>query len=218
MSCSESEQGSYKFSVTNYRNIRKKMILAHNEMQDNIFKVASTLYEDIINKRIPKAKEKWDSPLTSRLKTLAARVGITETHMSNVADMIIDEIYRGKTGRKKALKPRKSAYPSIPVSKQDLTLHPCCESHLTFCSKTRTISWGVGENNHACDTARGTVIGKKFFSVLSKHTWARGEGGETLHQDEYGRAEFQCPNKINVYGTHKKAEDKRFKAMIKSYR
>ena len=53
--------------------------------------------------------------------------------------------------------------------------------------KAKTASWDVDENNHACESARRTPIGRAFFRALGRITWTRGSGGTIVGNDEYNR-------------------------------
>lgn len=53
--------------------------------------------------------------------------------------------------------------------------------------KAREATWDVGENNHACESARNTAMGRAFFDALSRVTWTRGSGGKIVGNDEYNR-------------------------------
>lgn len=215
MSCYESERGGYSFTITNYRNLRKQMIIAQNDLQERIFLCATDLYNDIVkNKSNKKAKQKNHHLYGEfKLPDLAKSFGIKRASGTNIKYAILDEIFRGASGKKTPLKPRKSAWPKIPLSKQDFSLEITSEAEMVFASKDRHISWEVRENNRSCEAAWETNLGEKFESLLAKHKWARGEGGQILHQDEYGRDEFACPNETKVYGTHAVRLEKKWKSM-----
>lgn len=61
------------------------------------------------------------------------------------------------------------------------------EGGFTFNPERRTVTWDVSENNHACERARESLMGKFFFNYLSKVTWTRGTGGVIVGNDEYNR-------------------------------
>lgn len=51
--------------------------------------------------------------------------------------------------------------------------------------KTRTVEWAVSENNHACDRARESLMGRTLFALLAKVQWGRNSGGHVIGNDEY---------------------------------
>jgi hypothetical protein len=58
---------------------------------------------------------------------------------------------------------------------------------LTFDPAKRTATWEVSENNHACDSARGTHLARAFFGAIEKVRWTHRTGGVITGNDEYRR-------------------------------
>lgn len=58
---------------------------------------------------------------------------------------------------------------------------------VTFNKEKKSVIWSVGENNHAVDTARESVVGQAFFDRLNKVRWTHGTGGVISGNDEYNR-------------------------------
>lgn len=58
---------------------------------------------------------------------------------------------------------------------------------VTFNKEKKAVTWSVGENNHAIDHARESVIGKAFFDRLDQVRWTHGTGGTIVGNDEYNR-------------------------------
>lgn len=56
---------------------------------------------------------------------------------------------------------------------------------LSFDRAASTVTWDVGENNHAVEHARETSMGKAFFEALEQVRWTRGTGGWFTGNDEY---------------------------------
>ena len=59
------------------------------------------------------------------------------------------------------------------------------EGAVRFDPKTRTVRWGVSENNNAVERAREGWLGRAFFTALSRVEWTRGTGGNIVGNDEY---------------------------------
>lgn len=58
---------------------------------------------------------------------------------------------------------------------------------ITFNAKEHTVTYDVGENNHAREHAAQTPIGRAFDEHIAKVRWAHGTGGVILGNDEYSR-------------------------------
>ena len=79
--------------------------------------------------------------------------------------------------------------------KKDLKVYPtsksCCirfsDACVTFNNDDKTVTWDVGENNHAVENARGHWFADKLFTALNKIEWKRGSGGQIVGNDEYNR-------------------------------
>ena len=61
------------------------------------------------------------------------------------------------------------------------------EGCFAFDDASHTVCWLVRENNHACDTARASHMGKAFFNALAALEWGRGSGGVIAGSNEYLR-------------------------------
>jgi len=61
------------------------------------------------------------------------------------------------------------------------------EGSVVFDEQAHAVTWGVSENNHACETARDTFVGKTLFSLLAGVKWTRGSGGVIVGNDEYNQ-------------------------------
>lgn len=58
---------------------------------------------------------------------------------------------------------------------------------LTFKRETRTLTFAVGENNHAREHADATTLAATFYDQMAKVRWTHGTGGVILGNDEYNR-------------------------------
>lgn len=63
------------------------------------------------------------------------------------------------------------------------------DGRVTFDRDQRTVTWEVSENNHACERARNSVVGKAFFDQMEKVRWTHGTGGVIIGNDEYSQDE-----------------------------
>lgn len=53
--------------------------------------------------------------------------------------------------------------------------------------KKHSVLWQVHENNHACEMAHQSIMGRALFDLLHKIEWKRNSGGCIVGNDEYNR-------------------------------
>ncbi|KQO98846.1 hypothetical protein [Leifsonia sp. Leaf264] len=58
---------------------------------------------------------------------------------------------------------------------------------ITFNKDRGTVTWSVGENNHAVSSARGGAVAEAFFKSLRDVKWRKNTGGVISGNDEYNR-------------------------------
>lgn len=90
---------------------------------------------------------------------------------------------------KKILKPKKSDYKQLPLTR-DCTID-LPDASITLNNKTKTVTWDVPENNHARAHARGHYVAKALFRALDRVDWKRGSGGQIVGNDEYNRDNYE---------------------------
>lgn len=59
------------------------------------------------------------------------------------------------------------------------------EGVITF--RGRTVTWDIGENNHAVEAAHEAPLAAVFFAYLDSVKWTRGTGGYGVGNNEYNR-------------------------------
>lgn len=89
------------------------------------------------------------------------------------------------TDKPKLLTPKKSSF--APANSSTLAYDAGGEAHIRLDNEKRTVTWSVSENNHACERARETYMGKLLFRTLQGITWTRNSGGALVGNDEYNR-------------------------------
>lgn len=85
-------------------------------------------------------------------------------------------------------KPRRPLQKDFPMANGTTRQFSAGEGHLRLSTdKERTVDWDVPENNHACEYARESAMGKAFFTAIDRMNWTRGSGGTIVGNDEYNR-------------------------------
>lgn len=90
------------------------------------------------------------------------------------------------TGKHKLHAPKKKDFPDPKQTAKSIQFS-ADGGTITLDNTKRTVSWGVSENNHACETARETFMGRLLFQQLGRVKWTRGSGGAIIGNDEYNR-------------------------------
>lgn len=88
----------------------------------------------------------------------------------------------GDKWKRMLVKPKKKDFPQHG---NNVTEFQSGDASLTFDNNARKVYWDVSENNHACDDARASALGKAFFKSLDKVSWVKGTGGNIIGNDEY---------------------------------
>jgi hypothetical protein len=74
-----------------------------------------------------------------------------------------------------------------PATNRTLSFSCGSECGIIFKPDGHSVSWYVGENNHARDYGREHPLAKLFFRELEELNWTRGSGGEIIGNDEYNQ-------------------------------
>lgn len=110
----------------------------------------------------------------------------SETEQYEIVSAVVDRGW-GIGRDKRPERVRKPQKKHFPQHGNNVTSYSCGECSVSFDNATRTATWSVGENNHACETARETVLGKALFAALRQVKWTRGSGGRIWGNDEYNQ-------------------------------
>lgn len=220
MSVYEWETGNFKLSTAAYAEFKKAYFEQYNQAFDYDYNLALQFLNDLLEK----AKETKATDLRSLAQSMV--YDTKQTSSRSYQGFLIGNFSRevprypfkvtgewelirnmfevkdesGKVSyRKTPLKIKKSWFTPLSPSK---TLTICDKSggdaSITFDPKERTLHWNVSENNHACDRARESFMGKIFFDLLSKVEWTRATGGYIWGKNEYDedaeRESFTTPS------------------------
>lgn len=172
MSKYEWERGTIKIPAKEYSKLRKAVITKHNEFQDKQLLIALRNHAKILDAK--KGKRGFD----------ARKFACDQLCVDNGVLRLLFK-YDHEARKYKLRKPKKKDLDKKPIT-QSCTLD-IGEASITFNNKSRTVTWDVPENNHACERAREEPLAKFFFNQLDRITWTRGSGGTIVGNDEYNR-------------------------------
>jgi hypothetical protein len=183
------EAGTLKFSVKEYGAFRRGMIQWYNERQGRIHASAVSVYTRI--KAEGKGKRNFDYDEAFR-KAADLSYGSMYSRPIDGDDEIYNVLFpsekvegKGWQRSKKPHAPKKKDFPTLKLTAESISVDDG-EASIRFDNKTRTVRWGVSENNHAVERAREHAIGREFFSRLSRVNWTRGTGGQIIGKKASG--------------------------------
>ena len=191
MSKYEWERGSIIIPTAVWSSFRRTIIEKWNAEQERLFKLAVEWRAKV--DAAAKGKRNFDRVEWLRNAMNARCWGANgESAASEDCDAVLRLIgLSTKMVDGKWVTPSKTSAPKrkdlkiLPVSR-GATL-PLGEATIKLDDETRTVHWSVGENNHACETARSLPIARALFRELDKVEWTRGSGGKIVGNDEYNR-------------------------------
>lgn len=177
MSCYEWESGTIKIPSKDWAKFRTTLIKAWNERELSKLERAKSAHARL--KAVIKGKR--GEPRRKALAEAADRI-FQGTEDGYEIQRLVMEGY-GKTLKLKGSLPKKKDLKLLPTSK-DASFH-FSDATIVLRNKERTVTWDVGENNHAREHSRAHPMGQKLFSLLNRIKWTRGTGGKIVGNDEY---------------------------------
>ena len=197
MSCYEWERGSFKLSVKEYRKFRQEFRKGWNESMDAAHAHAHRIYNEVLGANHGKRGVDWWKAVYEHHLYLGG-YGV-RGYQSSVSTLELDHGQmivaslgfkgEGNTG-KRPCAPKKKDFPH--ATRDQMTYcEPLEDCEVTFDDAVRVIVWHVRDNNHACERARASFIGRLFFKLLNKIEWTRGTGGKIIGNNEYSRDSYE---------------------------
>lgn len=185
MSKYEWERGSIIIPAASWVAFRKGLIEAWNAEQQRVFALAVEMRAKV--EAAAKGKRGFD-----RAAWLcgAMRAGQWGDNGESARDddyhaVLVLLGLGGTADAKKTHAPKKKDLKILPTSRGARLV--IGEADIGLVDETRTVHWSVGENNHACDTARSLPMARALFAALDRIEWTRGSGGKIIGNDEYHR-------------------------------
>jgi len=184
MSCYEWERGTIIIPTKEWAGFRKGLLEAWNKRQLELLERAVRIHGLLKAAVKGKRGSTRDKALADALKR---HVGDEYSDANeDLRNLLVDSKWEGRV-HTRTLKgvPKKKDLKLFAVSK-DADLH-LPDASVSLRNKGRTVTWDVGENNHACDHAREHWFAKLLFDRLNRITWTRGTGGKIIGNNEYNR-------------------------------
>jgi len=171
MSVYEWEAGTIQLPKAQFAKIRKQFISDYNDIVEREMNAANAIREKVLEQNKGKRNVNWYYVT----EALTERNGVSYRTLNK---MVPDE-------KKKPIKLTKKV---MEFANNKTTRFPLGdEGVVSFNLEDKTVSYSVPENNHACEYARETHVGKLFFRTMARIEWTRGSGGCLYGNDEYNR-------------------------------
>lgn len=181
----EHERGEFTIPSTEWAGFKKQLREAVNRTSEKRFHLAIKVYTHLKSAKIkPSAAAEEARRFIEREDRGSFYTGsrFTDEDICEAIEAAVKTDWQTK--RTKIRKPLKKDFPTAGNNVDHLEDG---EASISFDNKTRRVVWNVPENNHACDTARESSLGKALFSALKSVKWTRTTGGSILGNDEYNR-------------------------------
>jgi len=171
MSVYEWEAGTIQLPKAQFAKIRKQFIADYNDIREREMNAANAIREQALKQFKGKHITNW----LYAMQDFAERNGVS---YDTLYMMVPDEKKKPKKLTKKAMKLANSKTMCFPLGDGGAVI---------FDAEDKTVSYSVPENNHACEHARESHVGKLFFRTMARIEWTRGSGGCLYGNDEYHR-------------------------------
>lgn len=189
MSRYEWERGEFSIPTAEWAGFKAKIREAMNELHVRQFEIAKKLHERLVvlakkDKNFDVIYDGFEEIEKLRLPenqwSAKPNKNLTESDESTVVHALAE--YSHKNGRYRLVRPTQKMFPKLGNNVTEFS-NSCC--NVVFDNNAKKVIWDVPENNHACEHARETELGKIFFKTLDEVEWTRGSGGHIWGGDEY---------------------------------
>lgn len=178
MSKYEWERGTIKIPAKEWAGFRKGLIEAWNRRELARLERATALHGRLKEAVKGRRGSKRDEALRKALERLCPEREENE----GVRDLLVSYDWKARKDELRG-KPKKKDLRLLPLSKDARIDLP--DALIVLQNKSRTVTWDVPENNHACEHARRHPIAQELFRRLGRIDWTRGSGGKIVGNDEY---------------------------------
>jgi len=200
MSCYEWERGTIRIPAGAWAKFRGDLLRAWNNSQDQLFDQAKRAY----NAAKAAAKGKRGKNRQKAIDEAVARA--CGGHLDEWGDFqgfsrssnekyeavcrLVLKVEGWGDSRKATLQaPKKSALDRKALSKSCTINLP--DADVTLNNATKSVTWSVPENNHACERAKNHWFAKMLFSALRRIDWTRNSGGVIYGNNEYNSDPYE---------------------------
>lgn len=194
MSCYEWESGSIQIPSAQWAKFRRSLIDHYNAKQEELYVRAKKEYKKLLVAGKGKRNFDFRAQLRTQIQDIAWE------HRWPIENSMFEDYQQ-----KRPKSPKRKGFEKATTKTRYLG------ENVSFDHEKRTVIWNVPDGNRACEDARDSYMGKKFFYLLRYIKWTRGSGGKIIGNDEYNReAEWEGGGGNYVTATFGPAGKKRF--------
>ncbi|MBC8739743.1 hypothetical protein F6X40_23810 [Paraburkholderia sp. UCT31] len=196
MSCYEWESGTLVIPSADWAKFKAALRDAFNKAQTHDFELAQKAYDALLADA--KGKRGYDWLLNfKRLLTASQQSPLRYTYgevkVYPFKLRSAEEVFYLLTPNpaKPGDKPRRPLKKDFPLATGKTVEFDAGDGGITLIEEGRSVRWAVSEGNRACERARESYMGKRFFELLRTVKWTRGSGGDIVGNNEYNRDDME---------------------------
>lgn len=199
MSCNEWERGTIKLPSSEFARLRKAVEDADRTRKERVFAQTQAYWKGLTRKQQTDSTE-YDSAQHVFANRMQASVGsggrfgyAAEGPDAEIAGdveeaLTLDRRYSNEPPYRLIVgKPKRVLAADMKYPTNRSTVFGAGEGQISFEKDTSSVTWAVGENNHAVEHARENPLAQVFFAEMAKVRWTRGTGGVIVGNNEYNR-------------------------------
>lgn len=188
MSKNEWEEGEIVLPTAEYAFVRKAVQDADDRHKRAVFDETQRFWKGLTRKEQTDAAA-YRSAVNRYVDALASR------HWPSMGDHLADDVHDRLEGPLRVLgpdrrwtdaqRPRRVLASDMDYPTNRTTTFTARGASVAFNHDRKSVTWYVGENNHAVDTARESQLGQALFEALGSVKWTGSTGGVISGNDEY---------------------------------
>jgi hypothetical protein len=196
MSTYEWEKGDFKLSVAGFRKFADDFYGAYNAARAKDKLTLEALRLDMLESSKGQRGKDWDK-IFDEISSKTIKTGyygatsskyefatISNERARGILLVTVDPATKAQTRHAPRALRKADLAPASLKTKPALSFE---DASFRLDPSTRTVSWRVQDNNHACDRAHEHPLGALFWTAMGKVEWTRGTGGVLVGNDEYNR-------------------------------
>lgn len=188
MSCYEWERGTIVIPSKTWAKAKATLVEAWNRGVQSDLAIAERLFADLKAKQKGKRGVDWGAAVRDEVLRYAATGHYGASRpvyaFSVLPEHKVVELLVGPDKKLRRVKKK-----DLPFATRKTTYFAADDGCISIDNNTRSLCWGVSENNHACEHARDSYMGKAFFALLRSITFTRGSGGVIVGNNEYNQSD-----------------------------
>lgn len=173
MSRNDWEEGTVSLPAAEYAKVRKAVAAAVTDHKEKVYHLAQEFWGGLT-----RSQKAGGAVYLSAVDAYVARVE------RSAGKAVAGDTHAILVGYSRLRKPSRVTKADMDFPTASTTVFHADDLEVEFHRTAGSLSWYVGENNHAVDEARNHPLGKAVFAALDQVRWTRGTGGVISGNDE----------------------------------